>query len=49
MASAYRTKRKKIVDAYVEQLKGINGTSPYNSNLFNSVEGHTVFIDQITQ
>ena len=49
MASTYRTKRNKIVDAYVQQLQGINGTSPYNSNLFNSVEGHTVFIDQITQ
>ena len=35
MASQYRTKRKKIVDAFVEELKTeINGTSPYNSNLF---------------
>ena len=50
MASIYRTQRKKIVDAYVDELKTkINGTSPYNSNLFNNVEGHTVFIDQITQ
>jgi len=49
MASTYRTKRKKIVDAYVEQLKGINGQSPYNSNIFNEVHGNTLFIDQITQ
>ena len=49
MASTYRTKRKKIVDAYVKQLKGINGQSPYNSNLFNEVHGVTVFIDQISQ
>ena len=49
MASTYRTKRKKIVDAYVKELKGINGQSPYNSNLFNEVHGITLFIDQITQ
>jgi hypothetical protein len=50
MPSAYRTERKKIVDAYVDELKTkINGTSPYNSNLFNNVSGHTVFIDQISQ
>ena len=49
MASTYRTKRKKIVDAYVEQLKGINGQSPYNSNLFNEVHGNTLFLDQISQ
>ena len=49
MASSYRTKRKKIVDAYVKQLKGINGQYPYNSNLFNEVHGNTIFLDQITQ
>ena len=49
MASTYRTKRNKIVDAYVKQLEGINGQSPYNSNLFNEVHGNTLFIDQITQ
>ena len=50
MASLYRTERNKIVDAYVDELKTkVNGTSPYNSNLFNNVTGHTVFIDQITQ
>ena len=49
MASTYRTKRKKIVDEYVKQLKGINGQSPYNSNVFNEVHGVTLFIDQISQ
>ena len=49
MASTYRTKRNKIVDAYVKQLEGINGQSPYNSNLFNEVHGNTLFLDQITQ
>jgi len=49
MATTYRTKRKKIVEAYVKQLKGIDGQSPYNSNLFNEVHGNTLFIDQITQ
>ncbi len=47
--SEYRTARKRVVDAYVDELKKINGQSPYNSNLFNNVEGHTVFLDQITQ
>ena len=49
MASTYRKKRKKIVDEYVKQLKGINGQTPYNSNLFNEVHGVTLFIDQISQ
>ncbi len=50
MPSTIRTARKKIVDAYVDELKTkVNGTSPYNSNLFNNVTGHTVFIDQIAQ
>ena len=49
MASTYRTKRKKIIDAYVKQIKGINGTHPYNSNLFNEVHGNTLFLDQIVQ
>jgi len=50
MVSTNRTARKKIVDAFVEELKTkINGQSPYNSNIFNNVEGHTIFIDQISQ
>ena len=50
MASEYRTARKKIVDAYVDEIKlRLNGISPYNSNVSNNVHGNTLFIDQITQ
>ena len=49
MASIYRTARKKIVDALVEKLKGINGIYPYNSNVFNNVHGHMIFLDQIQE
>ena len=49
MASQYRTARKKIVDALVEKLKGINGIHPYNSNTFNNVHGHMIFLDQIQE
>ena len=46
MASTYRTARKKIVDALVEKIKGINGNHPFNSNVFNNVTGH---MDQIQE
>ena len=49
MASTYRTARKKIVDALVEKLKGINGNHPFNANVFNNVKGHMVFLDQIQE
>jgi hypothetical protein len=50
MASEYRTKRKNIVDALVDEIKlKLNGQSPYNSNVSNNVHGHTLFIDQIVQ
>ena len=49
MASTYRTKRKRIVDAYVKELKRINGQYPYNSNIFNEAHGNTLFLDQIIQ
>ena len=49
MASTYRTARKKIVDALVEKLKGINGIHPYNSNIFNNAHGHMIFLDQIQE
>ena len=50
MASEYRTKRNKITDAFVSEIKlKLNGQSPYNSNVFNNVHGNTLFIDQITQ
>jgi len=49
VASIYRTARKKIVDALVEKLKGINGIHPYNSNIFNNAHGHMIFLDQIQE
>ena len=50
MASTYRTARKKIVDALVEELNlRINGVSPYNSNIFNKAEGRLKFLDQIQE
>lgn len=50
MASTYRTQRKKIVDAYVDELKlRLNGQFPYNSNVSNNVHGNVLFIDQIVQ
>jgi len=49
VASQYRTARKKIVDALVKQIKGINGIHPYNSNAFNNVHGNMIFLDQIQE
>ena len=50
MASTYRTARNKIVDALVKELKtSINGTAPYNSNLFNNADGHLKFLDTINE
>ena len=46
---ASRTKRKKVVDALVEKLKGIDGNHPYNSNLFDNVTGRLKFLDEIEQ
>jgi len=46
---AYRTARKKIAEALVEKIKGINGNSPYNSNVFNNVSSKMVFLDEIEQ
>jgi hypothetical protein len=44
-----RTKRKKVVDALVKKLKGINGNHPFNSNVFGNVDGHLKFLDEIEQ
>ena len=43
----YRTKRKKITDALVEKLKQIDGSHPYNTNLFQNVKANMVFLDEI--
>ena len=49
MATAYRTRRRKIVDSLVEKLKLINGYHPYNSNVFNNVSGGMKFLDEIEE
>ena len=49
MASQYRTARKKISDALVEQIKEIDGNHPFNSNVFNNVHSGMVFLDQIQE
>ncbi len=43
----YRTKRKKIVDSLVEKLKEIDGSHPYNINLFQNVKANMIFLDEI--
>jgi len=45
----YRTKRKKITDALVEKLKQIDGSHPYNINLFQNVKANMIFLDEIEQ
>jgi len=49
MASTYRTARKKLVDALVEKIQGIDGNFPNNSNVFNNVHGGMVFLDEIQE
>ena len=49
MASQYRTARKKISDALVEQIKEIDGNHPFNSNVFNNVHSGMIFLDQIQE
>jgi len=46
---AYRTGRKKIVEALVKQLKEIDGNHPYNVNVYENVKGKMVFLDEIEQ
>lgn len=45
----YRTGRKKIVEALVEKLKEIDGSHPFNTNVFDNVKGKMVFLDEIEQ
>ena len=49
MASQYRTARKKLVDALVEKIKGIDGNFPNNSNVFNNVHSGMIFLDEIQE
>lgn len=41
------SKRTSIVNALVTKLKGINGTAPYSSNLFNNAYPFLKFWDEI--
>ncbi len=49
MASQYRTARKKIVDALVNEINGINGNHPFNSNIFLNAHSNMVFLDEIQE
>ena len=49
MASTYRTARKKLVEALVEKIKGIDGNHPFNSNIFNNAHSGMVFLDEIQE
>ena len=47
--ATYRTKRRKIADALVEKLKEIDGSHPFNINVFENVQSKMVFLDEIEQ
>ena len=49
MASTYRTARKKICEAIVEKINGIDGNFPHNSNIFNNAHVGMVFLDEIQE
>ena len=45
----YRTARKKIAEALAEKFKQIDGSHPYNSNVFDNVGSSLTFLDDIEQ
>ena len=45
----YATRRQAIVNALVDQLKGINGNGEYLTNLFNNVHPRLKFWDEIEE
>ena len=47
--ATYRTKRRKIADALVEKLKEIDGSHPFNINVFENVQSKMAFLDEIEQ
>jgi len=49
MASTYRTKRTKIAEALANKLKEIDGSYPYNTNVFDNVDSKLKFLDEIQQ
>ena len=49
MSNTYRTARSKVVDAFVEKLKLIDGNHPFNSNIFENAHSGMIFLDEITE
>ena len=47
--AVYRTKRTKIASSLAEKLKEIDGSHPFNVNLFNNVTDKMLFLDEIEQ
>jgi hypothetical protein len=47
--ATYRTKRTKIADSLANKLKEIDGSHPYNVNIFDNVQSKMVFLDEIEQ
>jgi hypothetical protein len=44
---AYTSRRMSIVDALVTKFKGINGNTPYRTNLYNNVQNRLLFWDEV--
>lgn len=44
---SYTSRRMSIVDALVTKIKGINGNTPYRTNLYNNVENRLLFWDEV--
>ena len=49
MASTYRTSRKKIAIALSEKIKELDGSHPYNINVYDNVSTKMLFLDEIEQ
>ena len=45
----YRTARKNIAESLAEQLKEIDGSHPYKTNVFENVTSKMLFLDEIEQ
>ena len=45
----YRTARKKIAEAMTSQIKEIDGSHPFKTNIFNNASSSLTFIDEIEQ
>ena len=43
----YTSRRMAIVNALVTKFKGINGNTPYRTNLYNNVQNRLLFWDEV--